>query len=137
MTGRYTRLMLVVALAVLGCAKPDWIQDTLVTVDVTGVWEGEGIRAPSGVLAVRLDLQQHGPKVSGNVRLTGYAAQSGGSAAGPVEGSVAGDTFKFHQTNGRLSGEMTVVGDEMKGSAELSVVYQVSLRRVASASPRP
>jgi len=25
-----------------GCAKPDWIQQTLVTVDVTGTWVREG-----------------------------------------------------------------------------------------------
>ena len=33
--------ILVAALAcVSGCARPDWIEQTLVTVDVTGTWEG-------------------------------------------------------------------------------------------------
>ncbi len=37
-----TRLIFVAVLAFgSGCAKPDWIQQTLVTVDVTGVWSGE------------------------------------------------------------------------------------------------
>ncbi len=36
------RVILVAMLAFgFGCARPDWIQDTLVTVDVTGVWSGE------------------------------------------------------------------------------------------------
>ena len=33
-------LMLVVGLALAGCARPDWIEQTLVTVDVTGTWVG-------------------------------------------------------------------------------------------------
>ena len=32
-------LILMVSLVVsVGCAKPDWIEQTLVTVDVTGTW---------------------------------------------------------------------------------------------------
>ena len=27
-------------LTAAGCARPDWIEQTLVTVDVTGVWRG-------------------------------------------------------------------------------------------------
>ena len=39
MTIRFIPLMVVAALlaCVPGCAKPDWIQQTLVTADVTGV----------------------------------------------------------------------------------------------------
>ena len=35
------RMILVAVLAFgSGCAKPDWIEQTLVTVDVTGRWQG-------------------------------------------------------------------------------------------------
>jgi len=45
-------LMLVATVLVCGsgCAKPDWIQQTLVTVDVTGTWVGSigGVNAAGG-----------------------------------------------------------------------------------------
>jgi hypothetical protein len=42
-------LVLIIAAMVFGssCAKPDWIQQTLVTVDVTGMWVGSNSR-PGG-----------------------------------------------------------------------------------------
>jgi hypothetical protein len=67
-----------------GCANTDWIERTLVTVDVTGVWDG----------TVRLELQQQGPNVTGYfrapLRLANWEVISG-----PIEGSVAGDVFRF------------------------------------------
>ena len=37
----FARMLLVLAIArTIGCAQKDWIDRTLVTVDVTGVWEG-------------------------------------------------------------------------------------------------
>jgi len=37
------RLILVAVLALgSGCAKPDWIDQTLMTVDVTGTWRDSG-----------------------------------------------------------------------------------------------
>ena len=36
-------ILVMAAFAVIGgCAKPDWIERTLVTVDVTGTWHGFG-----------------------------------------------------------------------------------------------
>jgi hypothetical protein len=42
-----------------GCARPDWIESTLVTVDLTGVWQGTSTRdgAP-GPGNITLTLQQ-------------------------------------------------------------------------------
>jgi hypothetical protein len=39
-----------------------------------------------------------------------------GSLAGPIDGSVAGDVFRFRNTRGNAEGELTVSGDEMTGS---------------------
>jgi hypothetical protein len=59
------RVMLVAMLVFgSGCAKPDWIQQTLVTVDVTGVWIGS-MGKGSITSDVRLELQQQGSKVTG------------------------------------------------------------------------
>ncbi len=55
-----------------GCAKPDWIERTLVTVDVTGVWYGDAEAATGYARTdVRLDLKQGGPKVKGSMRARG------------------------------------------------------------------
>jgi hypothetical protein len=61
-----------------GCAsRPDWIEATLVTVDVSGVWSGE---APHTTLSVPfvLELAQEGSKVTGSIRITGYLGRYGG-----------------------------------------------------------
>ena len=120
-----------------GCARPDWIEQTLVTVDVTGTWQGS--TRGSGFLGVgpyELTLEQRGPKVKGSVRGSGSIAP--GEYSGPIDGTVAGDAFSFRQTTGSLKGEMTVSGDEMTG-----VVFghsfsarPITLRRVDS-SARP
>ena len=62
MTTKMIPLVLVVAL-VLGssCAKPDWIEQTLVTADVTGTWR----TAPEGAFGI-LSLQ----RVSSSTRPT-------------------------------------------------------------------
>src|SRR6266404_8545780 len=45
----------------VGCASPDWIERTLVTVDVTGTWEGSAARSNSGTF--QLSLEQQGSQV--------------------------------------------------------------------------
>ena len=91
---------LAIALLVSGCAaRPDWIEATLVTADVTGTWRGRGLT---------LLLEQRGPKVTGRVLA--------GPFSGAVEGSVEGDVFRFFTANGALRGETTVTGDEMTGN---------------------
>jgi hypothetical protein len=107
----------------LGCAKSDWIQQTLVTVDVTGTWEGSrgrGGSAYSGGIVI-FTLQQNGPKVTGQLR-----SPEGGSF--PIEGTVNGDVFSFH--SGPWKGELQVSGDEMRGSGTGTTgIFSYYLRR--------
>ena len=69
--------LLVAAMLVFGsgCAKQDWIDRTLVTVDVTGVWTGGqtwgGERQRPAFGDVVLDLTQQGSTVKGSLRVEG------------------------------------------------------------------
>jgi hypothetical protein len=58
---------------VAGCARQDWIDRTLVTVDVTGTWSGY-IKGTStgGSREVTFELRQEGPKVTGVVNGIGF-----------------------------------------------------------------
>jgi hypothetical protein len=129
------RVMLVAVLTLgSGCAKPDWIQQTLVTVDVTGVWVGSMGRG-NAITEVRFELEQHGPNVKGYFLplLTSTSAFS--YFKGPIDGSVSGDVFSFRVTNGTIVGEMKVSGDEMNGSVTISGAGPLFLRRVDSSPP--
>ena len=117
-----------------GCARPDWIQGTLVTVDVTGVWVGS---TGKGDREVRLELEQQGPKVKGYLRPLGPGQGVRMVFEGPVDGTVGGDVFNFRLANGTTVGEMTVSGDEMRGYLTMGSPAQIFLRRVdSSARPR-
>jgi hypothetical protein len=102
-------------LTVTGCARPDWIEQTLVTVDVTGEWRGNWASSAPGVFAgnrpVFLTLRQSGPKVTGEITI---GSQSDGPV-GPIEGTIRGDIFGFHDLRNRLTGQLQVNGDEMTG----------------------
>ena len=106
------RVILVTMLALgSGCAKSDWIQDTLITVDVTGTWQS----VTGGRL--ELALKQQGSRVTGFIDWQGGKA-GGGNTSGTIEGAVAGDVFRFRQVSGiqgSVDGELTVNGDEMSG----------------------
>ena len=95
-----------------GCVRsPDWIQQTLVTVDVTGLWRGEFRPAGSnGGATIELTLQQSGPKVNGEIKFSPFTLFNG-----PIEGTVSGDTFRFRAPRTGVSGELQVNGDEMIG----------------------
>jgi len=111
-----------------GCAKQDWIDRTLVTVDVTGVWEGTQARTGRTVPVVFV-LQQQGPKVTGEMR--GLGAWPNASAESiPIQGTVNGDTLSLREVSGQtLRVVLQVNGDEMTGSGQLSTSFRVSLRR--------
>src|SRR5262245_15259945 len=131
MTSRLMQLMLVAAILSSGCTKPDWIQSTLVTADVTGVWVGN-IGRGGWSSEARLELEQQGSKVTGNLRwLPPYPPWN--LVDGPVEGTVSGDLFTFKQANGVLVGETTVNGDEMR--ANLTGRLQILFQRVNSSAP--
>ena len=107
--------MSVIVLTAAGCARPDWIEQTLVTVDVTGVWQGT-ISKAGLVAAMELTLQQRGSKVTGQAR----GRLTGGNSPlsdGPLEGTVSGDIFRFFTPRAGVTGELQVNGDEMTGSA--------------------
>ena len=64
------RLLGMLTLALSGCAKPDWIESTLVTVDVSGHWVGNTRNGGT----IELRLQHAGPKVTGHASFSGQAA---------------------------------------------------------------
>jgi len=97
-----------------GCAQKDWIDRTLVTVDVTGVWEGT-LKGGIADRRITLTLVQSGSKVTGQLATT-PAAGTPGPVEGPVDGTVTGDIFRFQDTRGRLKAELQVNADEMTGS---------------------
>jgi hypothetical protein len=130
---RSVRLLFLVTLVFAsGCAKQDWIDRTLVTVDVTGTWEGTWFTG----FGLLFELEQQGSTVKGSVRFTAGSSQNPqGMRPGPLEGTVAGDVFRFRQTNGHMQGELTVSGDEMTGQVSLGSSRALALRRVDPSSP--
>jgi hypothetical protein len=127
------RVLLVAALASgSGCATPpDWIQRTLVTVDVTGYWHGATL-AGSGTQfkpEMWLDLQQEGPKVKGFIQWNGFAFAARPTSPRSIEGTISGDVFSFRQTDGPGRGELTVRGDDMTGEVSIGQSVPMTLRR--------
>ena len=116
-----------------GCAQQDWIDRTLVTVDVTGTWYGTITTtggAYAGTQELWLDLEQAGSKVKGAVR---FKPDQGMAASGPIEGTISGDMFRYRLLRGSSYTELTVSGDEMTGQ---SAGRPTSLRRVDPSIPR-
>jgi hypothetical protein len=137
-----SRVLIAAALAFgLGCASTDWIDRTLVTVDVTGVWTGGPGELGASAGGLQLELEQQGPTVKGFIRIQGA---DGVLLGGPIDGTVAGDVFHFSGARGMWEGEGTVSGDEMIGlmsragraDTEHGGSRPFSFRRVDS-SPRP
>jgi len=108
--------LLATALVLGSCAQKDWIDQTLVTVDVTGIWEGDihSATGPGGG-GLALTLQQKGAKVVGTSRLPA----TGGQNNGTVEGTVSGDTLRFRDQRRAFTGELQVNGDDMTGPGTL------------------
>jgi hypothetical protein len=114
-----------------GCAKTDWIDRTLVTVDVTGTWTGKMGGVGPAARDVMLELDQKGSVVKGFSKVNPNA----GMPPGSIDGTVAGDVFRFRDSRGSLQGELTVSGDEMDGRASFAGSnLTISLRRVDSSS---
>ena len=108
-----------------GCARQDWVDRTLVTVDVTGAW-----RNVNGSL--ELTLEQQGTKVTGSI------FQRIANIRTPIAGTVSGDMFRFQAigTNAVYEGELAADGDEMKGYVRSSGSrVNTVLRRVEAATP--
>ena len=121
----------VVLFTAAACARRDWIEETLVTVDVTGTWIGSCGRP--GTYAegkIEITLAQSGSKVTGQARaMPGHVS--------PIEGTVSGDVFRYG-SHGYQRGELQVSEDEMSGWAVVdnkSVTCQLH-RQASSESPR-
>jgi hypothetical protein len=110
--------MWLVLLIATGCARSDWVENTLVTVDVTGEWTGAW-SGGEGDQHFALTLRQTGPKATGNVSLLGWGAHNWN---GPVVGTITGDVFSFSRDDGRIRGEVLVAGDEMSGTVVFASV---------------
>ncbi|HEY7254176.1 MAG TPA: hypothetical protein VIG37_27065 [Methylomirabilota bacterium] len=125
---------LLAALIIAGCTTaPDWIDRTLVTVDVTGQWHGTTLAKSGGASMqpeVWLDLQQHGPKVTGAIRSRGFRYPPRDWL--PIEGTIAGDVLTFTERNGAGQGRLTVTGDEMNGDVTMGDSMPFSLQRTGS-----
>ena len=94
-------LVLVVLVFGSGCAKSDWIERTLVTVDVTGTWSGR-VAAGAGALggpagALWFDLKQQGATVKGFLQYQGPGGVGLPMESAPLDGTVTGDVFRFKQ----------------------------------------
>ena len=114
-------MLALLAVGLAGCAKPDWIESTLVTVDVTGQWKGRVADLPT-----EMTLRQRGSLVTGEATVLGHQYAKGGA----VTGDVSGDVLRLRQTDGRWRFELTVADDEMTGSANAGAgVASVRLRR--------
>jgi hypothetical protein len=109
-----------VLLIASGCARSDWIEGTLVTVDVsgrwTGTWTGSGTAGD-----FEMTLRQTGPKASGNINLPGAHVNE---FSGPILGAISGDVLSFSRPDGRLRGEVRVAVDEMSGTVTLTPMSQ-------------
>ena len=119
-----------------GCARTDWIERTLVTVDVTGTWFGSvaGAGGP-GAGSVWFELEQNGSTVKGSMQ-SDVAAY--GVPTRLIDGTVAGDVFHFRQRNSNVEGQLTVSGDEMIGQGWFAGNSRsLSLRRVDPSSRPP
>ena len=119
-----------------GCTRTDWIDRTLVTVDVTGTWSGgTSSGTATATSEMSFELEQQGATVKGFLRLKKSGAV--GDLSGPIEGTVAGDKFRFRNTRATVEGALTVNGDEMTGTTSTSLGHSpTSLRRV-DPSTRP
>src|SRR5262245_34910164 len=128
-------MMLVIA---AGCARRDWIESMLVTVDVTGTWAGVWTRGQGGVSVgtgqAEVTLQQVGPNITGWITVI----SGGRSWALPGLGSLPQNAQPQGTVNGdvvRLSGpgveiELTVNGEQMSGTSTGPGTGAIDLRRV-------
>jgi hypothetical protein len=132
---RAVTLALVAAALVFGsgCVRTDWIDRTLVTVDVTGTWYGSSSGGTRVAPEFFFELKQEGSKVTGSMRTSPVSL----ATSGPIDGTVAGDKFTFTRQNGNVEGQLTVSGEEMTGRVfEAQQTRPLSLRRV-DPPPRP
>jgi hypothetical protein len=117
-----------------GCARrADWIESTLVTVNVTGWWVGN-YRSGQGVGEFDMTLYQAGPKVTGDVTMTLASPQYREVS---IEGTIAGDVLRFSRPDGQLRSEVIVAGDAMTGTVTFGTGGTRTLRLQRQTDARP
>jgi len=122
---RFTgRLLIVLALSSVGCARGDWTTETLTLVDVTGTWDGAfkfQVSAQQNLeRTTRWVLRQQGGKVRGE------AQGPDGAPMAVIEGLVNGEVLTWQLTGAffrwapgaSYRGAATVTIDEMSGRAD-------------------
>jgi hypothetical protein len=123
-----------------GCAsRPDWIEATLVTVDVTGRWHGTLLADIGYASFVNLTMDQSAARVVGTIRGTAFGPSSGVLNA-TLEGTIAGDVLRFSGLE--FQGEARVDGDKMTGTFSAADQRgkwdgRLFLQRVDRAAPSP
>jgi hypothetical protein len=136
---RLIGLLIATTLAIAGCANSDRIEQTPLTVDVSGIWSGVVEGAGTDV---SFDLEQHGSTVEG--AMEGEAGEMRVAGGSTIVGIIAGDVFQFKNTRGDVQGELQISGDEMTGTmarvgpgaaATAGGACAITLRRVDPSSP--
>jgi hypothetical protein len=111
------RTICMILLFAAGCARADWIENTLVTVDVTGVWSGTYASSAGTSGAVELVLKQVGANVTGTITMKGLGFGSIGLAENvAIQGVVNGDVIRFNATATLNNYDLVVNGEQMLGS---------------------
>jgi hypothetical protein len=103
------------------------------TANVTGRWTGTWWATNQGSSTVEFDLQQTGADVTGILTWRGSMEAPRASASlnpsGPLKGKVAGQVFTFDRSPSPARGELTVMGDEMRGTMTMMGDALVRVRR--------
>lgn len=102
-------------------------------VDVTGVWMGTWAAPYMGNGTVELRLEQKGAEVTGDLvwrgSMEGPRAGASVNPSGALKGHVAGAVFSFDRSPSSVKGDLTVEGDEMKGTVTTTRDAMVRVRR--------
>ena len=115
--GPFFALLLIAAVA--GCASSQSPSASIAPADVSGTWTGG---TATGAATYVLVLKQTGSAVTGN--LTGA-----GTADGPIEGTVDGNTIRLRERSGYGSTPtLSVKGDQISGTIGNTTL---NLRRTA------
>jgi hypothetical protein len=89
-----------------------------------------GTGGAGGARDVVFELEQKGSTVKGRMRFTPRGPDT-------LEGTVAGDVFRFKDQRGTWEGELTISGEEMAGQVRAGTgpSGQMTLRRVDPSPP--
>src|SRR5262245_33104557 len=97
------------------------------TVDITGSWAGQWgyTNASLGGGQISMTVTQTGPKVSGNMQVTGTPVDRNG----PISGLVSGNELRvLYPTS--ITGRLTVQGDTMSGQIDGMNPANLTMKKV-------